>query len=95
MNITPEDVLEATGDPLTSVTRYDYGGSFTWRVGWMLKTQRMAASVEVSKAYIKQAVHGKVPVVLELRALIKATNEHDEFAVDVLTGRATKRSEVW
>ena len=95
MNITPEDVLEATGDPLTSVTRYDYGGTLVWRVDWRRDCVRLAASVEVSKAYIKQAVHGKVPVLRELRALIKATNDHNEFEVDVLIGRATKRSEVW
>lgn len=95
LEITPEDVREATGDPLTSVTCDDHGDTSVWRVDWMLKTRRLAASVEVSKAYIKHAIYCKASVVLELRALIKATNEHDEFEVDVLIGRAARRPEVW
>jgi hypothetical protein len=84
MQITAQDIADATGDSLATVIAGEGPHGSTWRVDWSRNGERYAVGLMVSENYMKAAQYGAVAAMLTLRKLITATNNNDDYAVEVL-----------
>ncbi len=83
MEIKPEDLVEFTQDPETTVNVSHEDGHTAWRVDWHQQGQRMSVGLRVTDLYAKQVKYGAVTPLLELRRLIAGevdgTNEPSTY----------------